>query len=87
MLLYLFPPIKKVLSIFFAVTFLLSLSSAFAEVSQEEQQRAAQRAYQASAASHNEVANTGKKTQAQVKKALNKRTRATGKGATVAVRG
>jgi len=78
---------KKVLSILFVVTFFLSLSLAFAEVSQEDQQRAAQRAYEASASSYNEVANTGKKTQAQVKKTLNQRNRATGKGATVAVRG
>lgn len=76
--------IKTVVFILLAL-FMLS-APVFAEVSQEEQQRAAQRAYEASASTYNEVASTPKKVEAQVKKATS-RHRNTGKGATVAVRG
>ncbi len=77
---------KKTIFVCFLFSFFLIPLTTFAEVSQADQQKAAKRAYEASASSYNEVASAPKKAAAQVKKATSQ-VKSTGKGATMAVRG
>jgi len=78
--------VKKIFIMSFIISFFLVPFTVRAEISPEEQKKAAQRAYEASASAYNEVAAAPKKAKAQVKKAVSQ-VQSTGKGATQAVRG
>ena len=80
---------KKVIVTFFIVVLMLSAVSVFAEISQEEQQGAAQRAYEASADSYNSVSSTLNRAVATVTSYVNRReqVRTPSSGAASAVRG
>lgn len=77
---------KKAIAVCCVLSFFLMPSIVQAEISQEEQQRAAQRAYEASASSYNSVASAPARAAAQVKKATS-RHQSSGAGSTAAVRG
>ena len=77
---------KKIILAIIVLGFMAPSGIATAEISQAEQQRQAQRAYEAAAADHNVVGNTVNRVVATVKRATSRQQTVSGQG-NAAVRG